>query len=493
MVKGKAIDIIKKFSDEESESFRDFLESPFFNKKKKITEIYTAIEKNLDILENENTTEEQVFSGLFKENKYSYSFIRNLMSELLSLCELFLVFFNFKKNSYQDFRINRILLNEYNRRFLDAQFKLKLKNIQNGFSERKIDFEYFDNLGKLESESIAFDLYRSSMENVAPKVLKRSEYHLCNILQLIEFDINDLYVNMSAFNLNFDSALMLEFLKNTDLKRLTEIAASSDSPINKELELRLRLIQLSVDKDNIVNYFRLKELIFSRLSEYSNSEKSNLFIKLKNYCAFRIYKGDLKFYDEKYSLSKSEIESVKYNSDGVGPLFANIYLEIIQKAVHNNETEFARKVIDKLTPELEKSKQESMLNLASAFIEFKLKNYEKTLECLTRVNAINIFMKNNSKLLYLKTYYEMNSLESGLSLLDSFIHYINETGELNENRKKTLKKNYSFIKKLYKIKLYPEKHTKHDLEIMKCELSESDFYQNDWFNTKLEELALILK
>jgi hypothetical protein len=493
MVKSKAIEIIRKFSVKEAESFLEFIESPFFNKKKKLTEMFICIKNNMNKLDEKEMTEEILFSDLFKGKEFSYSFVRNLMSEMLNQCELFLVFNELKNNSFSDTMIKRILLKEYNKRFLDSHFSLKYKNIQKEFKETKIDFEYFDRLGKIEAENITFDLYRSSMENVPQKLLKRSEYHLCFIFQLLEFDIIDLTVNAAAFNLNFENELMFEFLKSIDIERFLGIIKSRKSPLAEELEVRLRLIKLSNDSDNTENYFKLKELIYKKINEYTNSEKLNMFIKLKNYCAVRIYKGDKKFYEEKYLISKREFESVKFNSEGVGPLFTNVFLEVVQTAVHKNETEYAEKLINEFSHHLEKSKQRSVHNLASAFVEFSRGNFENTLKCLSEVNAFNILMKNNSKLLYLKTYYEMNSLESGLSLLDSFIHYINETKELNESRKAALKKNYDFIRKLYRMKLNPEKHTRYDIDKVKEEIESSGINFNEWYICKLDELRKSVK
>jgi lipopolysaccharide biosynthesis regulator YciM len=147
---------------------------------------------------------------------------------------------------------------------------------------------------------------------------------------------------------------------------------------------------------------------------------------------------------------KKELETIKYNHDNVGPLFANIYLEIIQKAIQNTDLEYACDVIDKFTKELETSKQAAVSNMARAWIEFEKKNYERTLHHLSQVSAFNLFLKINTKMLYMKTYYEMNALETGLSSVDSFRHFIMETKELGNSRRENLQRNYEIIKRIYK-------------------------------------------
>lgn len=493
MIKSKAVDIILKLSENERQDFGDFLKSPYFNKRKKIIEIYDIILKNVRIISNKNISEEEIFLPVFDKAEFSYSFIRNLMSELLSLCEIFLVINDLKIKSYSDSRFNKVLLKEYNNRFLDSHFKVKLKKIKKDYGIKKIDSEHFDNLGKIESENIAYYLYRSEMDKVPEHLIKRTEYNLCHILQLLEYDVTDLTVNSAAFNINFDSTLLTIFLDNINIQNLIASLENNDSPLKDEIEMRLRFILLSTDKNDENNFQELKKMFFRRFGSYSNIEKSNMYIKLKNFCAIRIYEGDVKYYDEKYNLAKKEFETIKYNTDGVGPLFSTIYLETIQKAVLEKDTDYAEYVVKNFTKEIEPAKQISVGNLAKAFIEFENKNYEKTILLLSDVNNYNIFMKNCSKILYLKSYYELNSLETGLSLLDSFIHFINETKEITVNRKRLLKKNYDIMKRLYKLKLSAGNYSLFDIEKIKREIIESEIFYNDWYYEKLDELKDMLK
>ncbi len=493
MIKSKAIDIIQSFSPEEKSSFKDFLQSPYFNKKSKLVTLYELILVNLESLDLKSSSEEKVFSGLFTGSKFSYSFIRNLMSELLQLCELFLAVNDIKGRFDSAIYGNMIILKEYNRRHLDSLFKLKIKNYSKVFKKSLIDQERFDSLGKIESESIAFDLYRSSMEKVPLKVVKRSEYDLCNITQLLEFNLTDLRVNMSAYNLNFESELMFEFIKNLDIENYLRVLGDSDNPLRSELEIRLRLILLSIRQNDTGNYFKLRDLVIKNINMYTNSERSNMFIKLKNYCGAQIYNNDSKFYEEKYNLSKLESRSVKYNSDGVGHLYANVFIEVVQKAVFNDDIKFAKEYVMDFTKEIEKSKQESMYNLAMSYLEFHNKKFEKALEYLSGVKPFNNLVKNNCKILYLKTYYELSYLEAGFSALDSFAHYIKKKKEFTRMRREWLKKNYNIFNKLYKIKSSREKYSHGDLELLREEIKKANIYHSEWFFEKINELGKILK
>ena len=493
MIRSKAIDIILKLKNKERIEFSDFLNSPYFNKKKKISELYGIILKNINKLDDPEIKEETIFRSLFDKNKFSYSSVRNLMSELLQLSEMFLVINGIKVNTTDDNIYDRLLLKEYNSRFLDKLFNIKSKKIRQDYINRKTDQEYFDFMGRFEGENIAFHLYRSAMKNVPEHLINKSEYDLCYILHLLESDVSDLNVNAVSFNLDLDKEAMPEFVNHINFSSMLENLKQVSNPLKTELETRIRLIILSLNKDDTENYLILKKLISENIESYRNSEKSNLFIKLKNYCAYRIYNGDKGFYEEKYWLFKKELETVRYNSEGVGPLYVNIYLEIIQKAVLEKDILYAKKIIKEFTCELEESKRESLYNIANAVLEFSSGNYEKTLGFLSRVDPATMLIKNSSKILYLKTYYEMNSLDTGLSMLDSFIHYLNETKEFTPNRKKILKFNYDILRKLFKIKYTPEKYSDSELDQLRSEIKNSDVYYADWYNEKISELKSIVR
>jgi hypothetical protein len=493
MVKSKAIEIIKKLSDEEKLSFQEFLLSPYFNKKDKLTELYNLILKNFDKLDEENSTEEKMFAGLFKGKDYSYSFLRNLMSELYAQCEKFLLINKINKDPFANINNVLILLRQYNNRFLDNHFNVKLNKYLNEFKNTEYDENNFYSLAKIYSESIAFDLYRSKMENVSVKLIDKSEFELCHISQLLASNMNDFIVNQKAFNLNFENELLTGFIDNIDINNFLRFLEKSDSQIKDEIQIRFRFILLSKDPKDSKNYFNLKELILKNITKYTNAEKFNIFIKLKNFCAVRIFESDFSFYKEKYALSKIETEFIKFNQDGVGPLYANVYIENIIFALKSKDMEFAKFYIDNLTIELEESKRDSLFNLVMAHFEFALKNFEKTLDHLSKVDTFNNLMKNTSKLLYIKTFYEMNSLDAGISALDSYIHFLKDNKNYTSNRRNILMFEYEFLNKIYKIKSYPMKYSEYDLINLEKGIGESDILFSEWYSAKIEELKKMVK
>ncbi|HMS64590.1 MAG TPA: hypothetical protein PKD83_04975 [Ignavibacteria bacterium] len=488
MIKSKAIDIIKKFSEDEKLGFQEFLLSPYFNKKVKLSELYSSILKNYSKLDDDNLTEEKIFAGLFKGKEFSYSFLRNLMSELYGLCEKFLIVNEIKSNSFSDINNVMTLLRQYNKRFLDKHFNVKLNKYLSEFKNSEYDDSYYFSLAKIYSENIAFDLYRSNMENVPMKLLDKSEFELCHIAQLLESNMNDITVNQKAFNLNFENELLPGFIDIIDIEKYLEFLENSSSHVKDELQIRFRSILLSKKHSDTENYFKLKDLILKNISKYKNAEKFNILIKLKNYCAVRIFESDVSFYNEKFSLTRIETEYLKYNTEGVGPLYANVYIENINFALKSGDIEFAGYYIENLTKELEESIRDSLYNLAMAQYEFTVGNFEKTLHHLSKTDTFNNLIKNTSKILYIRTYYELNLLETGFSALDSYYHFIKDNRDYTDKRKKMLISEFEFHNRIYKIKSSPEKFSEYNIRNLKKDIIDSGIYFSDWYLSKLDEL-----
>ena len=64
-MKGKSLDIIKTFSEDEIKKFDLFLSSPYFNSKKSIVRLFKELRKFYPDFDSEDLTEEYLYSKVF--------------------------------------------------------------------------------------------------------------------------------------------------------------------------------------------------------------------------------------------------------------------------------------------------------------------------------------------------------------------------------------------------------------------------------------------
>ena len=66
----KYIQLLQFLGKKERKQFRLYLESPFFNKRKSILQLFDFIEKYSPTYENKKLTKENAFHFIFPEKKY---------------------------------------------------------------------------------------------------------------------------------------------------------------------------------------------------------------------------------------------------------------------------------------------------------------------------------------------------------------------------------------------------------------------------------------
>ena len=91
MLKSKAIDIIKTFSPEELKRFVSFVSSPYFNSVKSLIRLTEVLRNHYPDFSTEDLTEVSLYEKVYGKGKFSYSVMKNLMSDLIPLCEKFLI------------------------------------------------------------------------------------------------------------------------------------------------------------------------------------------------------------------------------------------------------------------------------------------------------------------------------------------------------------------------------------------------------------------
>jgi len=133
MISGRAIELLKTFSEDEFKQFGLFLNSPFFNREKILFKFYTAVKKFHPFFDGRGFKKERIFSKLYPGKKYNDIRMRNVLSGILRRAQEFLAIISIQKDS---FNLNTALMTELAER---KQKKLFRKN-------ETLAVNYIDNL-----------------------------------------------------------------------------------------------------------------------------------------------------------------------------------------------------------------------------------------------------------------------------------------------------------------------------------------------------------
>ena len=127
MLNIKLFEILRKLSLAEMKEFSDFLNSPLFNKRKILSDLFDVYKKFHPTYEDKNLSKEKAFSKIFPKRKYNDTVFRNLNSLLLGLAEDFLSFKNYSRDK---FRVKDHLLSELNSKNIFSLLLLQMDSLQ---------------------------------------------------------------------------------------------------------------------------------------------------------------------------------------------------------------------------------------------------------------------------------------------------------------------------------------------------------------------------
>ena len=87
----KLFDVLRIFNKKDFKLFGEFVNSPYFNKSIRVTDLYNILVKFYPIFMNRNLTIEKLFEGIYPGENFDYHKINNVISDLYQLSEKFII------------------------------------------------------------------------------------------------------------------------------------------------------------------------------------------------------------------------------------------------------------------------------------------------------------------------------------------------------------------------------------------------------------------
>lgn len=490
MLKSKAIDIIKSFSKTEFDRFKKFVESPYFNTNAGIVRLVSVLESYHPDYNSEGLTEELLYKKVYAGNKFSYSLMRNLMSELLHLSESFLINNRFNNDILKHPSNIIDLLDELQNRDISNHFKLRLKNAEKMIKKEKFDSSLYKNNVQLinfilddEYNKVSF---RHSLKDI---FFRKAVYELCSTANSLYRNANSIHFISIENNVSADESLFFIFLKCIDFRKFLNELEKRRSSETLVIEIYFKLILIILEPENLDNYYEVKNNIFKNISKFSNSEKYSLLNVLRNYVLFEHARGVKTLEHEVRSINLKMLDTLDFKKDKMESILGIIFLGIFYDSVSNNDLSFAEEFISKYSGQLRKEIRKDIHGYATALIHFAKSEFERSLEALSHVKPPNKVYFVKIKHLYIMLYYELGYYEEGLSVIDSYKHYLDNNKVQNQDMRKNLLRLCRLYLRLYRLKMNTGNTGEFDvIRFMKELDSEKLNSETKWILTKLEEL-----
>lgn len=488
MVTSKIILLLRRFSKKDLSAFRDFISSPYFNKKEKLLEFYDKLLKYQPQFEEEKIDRVKIYGRLYPKSAFNAQVYKNLSSELYILAKEFLTV-NFvsgkliEKDLYMLKNLERIEANEL--------YKIELKSYRNKLNRSKInDFTFYNryDLATLE-KSFYYNRsnFRKGNELNAEESDELLKFYLINIFRQ-RFD-NE--VSRLNFNIHYKENAAMYHLRNLMDKGILQDSVEyleRNNAKNHEIIAMFYNILMSLINIKDDSYFeKAKNLMFRNLGKF---EKPIQFIipgSLLTVCTFKInLRGEPSDYKNAFEIINFQLRRKIYRESYESHITATEFRSMFMIGMHLKEFSWLKRFIKKYIGEVSPEQRENLRNLLTGIIKFNEKDFVKALDLINRVKLDQFIYKLDVRKLQLFLFYELGYTESAISLVSSFKEFLhNNKNVSNETRKNNLNV-LSMASRLIKLK---DDFDEHELVKLGSDLAASKFVMyRAWFEEKIAEL-----
>jgi len=424
MTDSKLIFLLKTFKKSEWRRFREFLASPYFNKRTDLIAFFAYIASVAPDFSEKKLAKEIIYKKLYPKQDYDDKTMRYLMNYTLKAAEEFL---GQQKMESKALRNNYILeelvdreLEKHSKRYFE-----KIAKNQDQVKERSSEFYYAKfRLADTANKQFNNQILRKDDANLAHAAANLDIFYFANKLKYS----CEMLVRKKIFSTDYD----LRFT-NTIYEHLL-----SNEIVNEPLiDIYCQVYSTLAKEDASENFEVLKKLIRDHHDLLPDFEKKNIYLYTINYCMRQIEHNINRIYYANESLDlylKGIKEEFLFSNGYLSPwTFKNVVKMGFNLKKYDWTEQFIQDYYTKLAPEF----QEDALHYNLADLFYRKKNYQESQYHLQLVEYSDIFYGIDSKAMLLKIYYENEEIESLFSLIASFSIYLRRNKKISTNFRDT--------------------------------------------------------
>lgn len=474
----RLIEILKTFSSEEMKEFSKFIQSPYYGCKKFVLNFFKEIKKHYPQFDERKIDRRKIFSRLYKGKPYNDGLIRRMTSDLISLTEEFMMIRSFESTSM--FR-DSCLLHELRMRELNNIFEIKSDRIISKIEELNVQNSSSLHRFFIDNQIIGYTL-KHKRKDLIKAVHSGSNALICMFLSALNNKQPFLINEKKTTKENAGPFLYRSFWEYFNYKKFIDSLENNNDKYSDFLKYDYYTNRITQDQNDEVSYRKLKDLLKQNENYLNGVHKYNQYILLSKFCLKQIDKFNDKYIQEYLEITGRVLSEKLFlaNSSFLDNIIVRniIYLSVLQEQFDKAEN-FIRSYSKHFNPE----KKEELTGYSRSLIYFAKKEFEKSLECIARLNFDETFLRFDIRILKIKLFYELNYIDSLFSEIDSFKHFLLKN-------KLSLKNYYTggraFVKYLSGIIRLKENQNKDDLEVLKNNLKkEINILQKEWLLQKI--------
>lgn len=427
----KLYEILSSFTKDELKEFGKFLESPYFTNNLSAKKFFDALKPYHPRYDTAQISNEKIYAKIFPKRKFNQQILSNLRSEMLSLAEEFFYISSVRSDKLKK---NISLLRALASKDLDKRFTKISRDSEKLLSEYKPqDNTYFFHKHTLIRE------HRNYFEEKTP-VGKREKYYKDLYREIEYFTLYFCLKYLKYFCVARNSEKHLSF--SFDMKLLEPILAwvsqfdkenIPDEHVNLIAFYKLALLarRSKSDMNELFDaaFYSLKNLVNKKINLFDKNDLVLIYSELNNYTKESFIFGRQEFGRVNFEITKEMIENDVYprgftNEEGKEFMTHHTYISLATSGMIVNEIDWAVNFVGKYKDNVNPATRDNAYFYLLGLIEFRQKNFESSLEYLSKVTIDDFYYYIRVKHNQLKNYYELGEDNMVISVSDTFKHYI---------------------------------------------------------------------
>lgn len=404
-------------SPEERRRFRDFVASPYFNRRSETVRLLEALLP----FHKDVPGKESLFEGVFPGTPYNDHRLRQAMSFLYQLLLDFLAYEAFKGDVVEKERQLGIALHKRRVADLGETVLANAQTLLHAFPARNVDFHECTYRLGLVSYRLAFD----RVEPGAAVVQELSDQLDTAFLARKLWQACFLWSHQSVSNTAYHYGLLPQIMAFLEKNGLPEAPA---------IATYYHCFKALSEPEDASHFERFLNIILEKNSAFPDEELRDLYVLALNFCIRQNNAGNPAYHRAQFELYREGMAKGYFISEGYLP--RTTYINAVTSALVVGAYDWAEQFTDQYRSQLQSGYRQALWRFNHARLAHARQNTGRALELLRAVDVRDRMLQLAVKTLQVKIFYEMGAfdlLESHLQALHTFIRRKKELGYHRSN------------------------------------------------------------
>lgn len=435
MTNTKLLALLRTFKTKDFRRFREYLASPFFNKREDLVRFYAVLEQESPEFSPSHIKKEYIWEQYAGPRPLDEKEMAYLMNFLLKHAENFIAIEKVEKDESTK---GALAMAYYLEHGLSKHYKTVFQRTRLALEKES----YRDADWHLRAWRLAY----SEVQHFYSFPSRKPDNSLTRANEHLDAFYLDKRLELSGEIINLNQ--ILEDRINT--QSIEELLAFLETSSTSEPSVQIRKLVLKIlwNPNDLGSFHKLRQILPATTQVFPPEKVKGIFAYAQNFCIRRIKTGDQAFQQELFGIYQESIQAgAIFEGEFFNPWnFKNVCSIALKLKEYQWMETFIEEYGDRLPPEF----RTSTVAYNKANLHFHQREYDQALKALTQVEFSDIFYALDTRKMQLMIYFEREDHEALASLISSFRIFLRRNRVASEKNRKAYKHFLDWVTRIFR-------------------------------------------